>query len=67
VTALLVLDCIAKSYRGRRVLTAASLSAAAGEVRALLGRNGVGKSSMLKVAAGLISPDGGTYDSPVRS
>jgi ABC-type multidrug transport system ATPase subunit len=58
VTVLLA-DSIAKSFGERRVLSAASLRATSGEVRALLGRNGVGKSTLLRIAAGLDSPDGG--------
>jgi ABC-type multidrug transport system ATPase subunit len=42
------------------VLTSASLRAVPGEVRALLGRNGVGKTTLLKIAAGWIAPDSGT-------
>lgn len=52
-------DSIAKSFAGRRVLSAATLRATRGEVRALLGRNGVGKSTLMRIAAGLDSPDGG--------
>ncbi len=51
---------IAKSFQGRRVLTAASLRAFAGELRVLLGRNGAGKSTLLKCAAGVVGSDGGT-------
>lgn len=57
---LLVADCIAMAFRGRRILSAASLRAVPGEVRALLGRNGAGKSTLLRVAAGWTAPDGGT-------
>lgn len=57
---LLVADCIAMTFGGRRVLSAASLRAVPGEVRALLGRNGAGKSTLLRVAAGWTAPEGGT-------
>lgn len=57
---VLVADCIAKSFRGKRVLSAASLRAVPGELRALFGRNGSGKSTLLKVAVGWTPPDGGT-------
>lgn len=57
---LLVADCVSKSYRGRRILSAGSLRAVTGEVRVLLGRNGAGKSTLLKIAAGWIQPDSGT-------
>ena len=57
---LLVADCVSKSFRGRRVLSAGSLRAVEGELRVLLGRNGVGKSTLMKIAAGWIQPDSGT-------
>lgn len=59
MTALLVADCIAKSFAGRRVLSSASLRAEAGQFRALLGRNGAGKSTLLKIACGWMAPDAG--------
>lgn len=60
MTPLLTADSIAKSYRGRRILTSATLRAEAGQLRVLFGRNGIGKSTLLKVAAGRITPDGGS-------
>ena len=59
MTDLLCADCVGKSYRGRRILTSASLRAVPGELRALLGRNGAGKSTLLRIAAGLVQPDTG--------
>jgi ABC-type multidrug transport system ATPase subunit len=55
----LIADCVGKRFRGRRVLTAASLRAVPGEVRVLFGRNGIGKSTLLKIAAGLVRADTG--------
>lgn len=57
--ALLVADCVGKSFRGRRVLSSASLRAVPGECRILLGRNGAGKSTLLKIAAGWLPADTG--------
>jgi len=57
---VLIADCAAKRFGERWVLHAASLRATTGEVRALLGRNGVGKSTLLKIAAGIVRPDAGT-------
>jgi ABC-type multidrug transport system ATPase subunit len=57
---LLVADSIAKSFGERRVLSAASLRAVPGQVRVLFGRNGIGKSTLLKIAVGLVQPDSGT-------
>ncbi|MGQ0539639.1 MAG: ATP-binding cassette domain-containing protein, partial [Gemmatimonadaceae bacterium] len=52
-------DSIAKSFGGRRVLSSATLRAVPGELRVVFGRNGIGKSTLLKIAAGWLSPDSG--------
>ena len=41
-------------------LDAADLEIGAGEVHALLGENGAGKSTIVKVLSGLVRPDAGT-------
>lgn len=56
---LLVADSIAKSFGERQVLSAATLRAVPGQVRVLFGRNGIGKSTLMKIAVGLIQPDSG--------
>ena len=56
----LVADCVSKAFGSRRVLMSASLRAKAGEVRAIFGRNGEGKSTLLKIAVGWMQPDSGT-------
>lgn len=56
---MLVADSIAKAYGERRVLTAATLRATPGQVRVLFGRNGIGKSTLVKAAVGRIQPDNG--------
>ncbi|MEO8564060.1 MAG: ATP-binding cassette domain-containing protein [bacterium] len=56
---ILVADCVAKSFGSRRVLSAATLRAEPGQVRVIFGRNGIGKSTLLKIAAGQMSPDSG--------
>lgn len=60
MTPLLLADSIAKSYGSRRILSSATLRAEAGQLRVLFGRNGIGKSTLLKIAAGRIAPDGGS-------
>ena len=55
----LVADCVSKSFGERRVLTSASLRAVRGEVRTLFGRNGIGKSTLMKIAAGWMPADSG--------
>ena len=50
---------ISKQYPGVRALDDVSLSVEVGEIHALLGENGAGKSTMMKILAGAQSKDGG--------
>ena len=63
----LELSGIRKSFGDFLALDDAHLSVEYGEVHALLGENGAGKSSLMNVAAGLYSPDAGSIRSPVSS
>ena len=56
----LELHDIAKSFGAVRALESVSLAARAGEIHAVVGDNGAGKSTMLKIVAGLYDADGGT-------
>ncbi len=56
---LLTLQQISLSFGGTPLLTDAELSVSLGERLCLVGRNGSGKSTFLKIAAGLVAPDGG--------
>jgi branched-chain amino acid transport system ATP-binding protein len=49
-------------YSGRGVLHSLDLQVRSGEVVALLGRNGVGKTTTLKTIAGLLAPIDGSID-----
>jgi ABC-type multidrug transport system ATPase subunit len=60
MTPILTVDCVAKSFAEKRVLSSASLRAVEGEIRVLLGRNGAGKSTLLKIGAGQVAPDSGS-------
>jgi ABC-type uncharacterized transport system ATPase subunit len=60
MTAALALSGIAKSFDGFPAITLADLEVRGGEVHALLGENGAGKSSLMNIAAGLYAPDDGT-------
>ena len=60
MTPTLTAESVVKSFGGRRVLTSATLRAVPGELRVLFGRNGIGKSTLLKIAAGWVAPDSGT-------
>lgn len=57
---MLVADCVAKSFGAKRVLASASLRAVPGELRVMLGRNGEGKSTLIRIAAGVTRPDSGS-------
>jgi ABC-type multidrug transport system ATPase subunit len=58
--AVLVADCVGKRFGDRKVLTSASLRAVAGRWTALMGRNGIGKSTLLRIAAGATEADSGS-------
>ena len=56
---LLASSGISKRYGGVQALQDAELSAPAGEVHALLGENGAGKSTFVKMLTGAVAPDAG--------
>jgi monosaccharide-transporting ATPase len=56
---LLSMKGIDKSFSGVKVLAAASLEMETGEVMALVGQNGAGKSTMIKILTGAYSRDAG--------
>lgn len=53
-------DKISKSYGDKRVLEGVSLRVRRGERVAVIGPNGIGKSTLLKILAGTLAADGGT-------
>ena len=57
---LLQMSGVQKRFGGAVALQGANLSIRAGEIHALLGENGAGKSTMLKILAGVHVNDGGT-------
>jgi ABC-type uncharacterized transport system ATPase subunit len=59
MVAALKLVGVRKSFDGFLALDDANFEAASGEVHALLGENGAGKSSLMNVAAGLYTPEAG--------
>jgi ABC-type multidrug transport system ATPase subunit len=67
MSAILIVDSVVKAYRGNSILTGASLRAVPGELRALIGARKSGKSTLLRIAAGLISPDVGSVQFAGRS
>lgn len=56
---LLRLENIQKRFGGVVALKNGELAVNAGEVHLLLGENGAGKSTMMRIVAGMIAPDGG--------
>ncbi len=65
----LELSGIHKTFDGFAALTDAGVAVRWGEVHALLGENGAGKSSLMNIAAGLYAPEAGRLlvdDNPVR-
>jgi ABC-type sugar transport system ATPase subunit len=60
VNDLLNAENISKSYGGVRAVEEVSLQVAAGEVVAVVGDNGAGKSTFTKILAGAVRPDSGS-------
>jgi ATP-binding cassette subfamily F protein uup len=57
---LLTLQNIELTFGGTPLFEGASLVVSEGDRIAIVGRNGTGKSTLMKIAAGLIEPDGGS-------
>ena len=55
----IVLDTLHKRYEGQAVVDQVSLEVTQGELFVLLGTSGSGKSTILRMIAGLVRPDGG--------
>ncbi|WP_323765406.1 sugar ABC transporter ATP-binding protein [Marinovum sp.] len=58
-TPVLALDGITKSFPGVKALDGVSLRLYPGQVTALIGENGAGKSTVVKTLTGIYQPDGG--------
>jgi ABC-2 type transport system ATP-binding protein len=50
---------LTKHYRGKAAVDKVSLHVKKGEIYGLIGRNGAGKTTCMKMLAGLVRPDGG--------
>ena len=59
MTPTLTVTNMSKSFAGPRVLDSVNLSIEPGEIRALVGENGCGKSTLIKILAGFHLPDDG--------
>ena len=58
---VLALDGISKSFPGVKALDRVALRLYPGQVTALVGENGAGKSTMVKILAGVHQPDSGDF------
>src|SRR5262245_43033176 len=58
-TADVAMEGVVRVLGGRRVLDGLDLAVAAGERVGIVGRSGVGKSTLLSLVSGLDEPDGG--------
>ena len=58
-------DALRHSYRDLPVIRGISLSLRAGEVTALMGRNGCGKTTLLKLISGILQPERGRVEASV--
>ncbi len=56
---ILALDGVTKTFPGVKALSAVDLSLYPGQVTALIGENGAGKSTVVKILTGIYQPDGG--------
>jgi len=57
---MLVIEDLHASYGGSLILQGINLSIKQGEIKALMGRNGMGKTTLLKTIMGLLSPRSGS-------
>lgn len=58
-TANLVVEGLSKAFGSSQVLDKVSLTVGYGEIHGLLGHNGSGKSTFIKILSGVYTPDGG--------
>ncbi len=57
---MVIIENLSKEFKGKKIFEEADLSVSKGEICGIFGRNGVGKSVLLKMIAGLMYPTGGT-------
>ena len=59
---ILKMEGISKSFPGVKALDGAAIAVKEGEVHALMGENGAGKSTFMKILNGLLEPDEGSIE-----
>lgn len=55
-----IVEDVSKSFQGKKVLSHISVNFKKGEIHGVIGRNGSGKTVLMKIICGLIHPDCGT-------
>lgn len=58
--AFMTVDDLSVSYDGSRILRDVDLAIGRGKITAIMGRNGMGKTTLLKAIVGLLEPDAGS-------
>jgi len=56
---ILSVECVSKSYAGRRVVDGVSFSERRGHILGLVGPNGAGKTTLIRIMMGIVAPDEG--------
>ncbi len=59
---MITIHQLSKSFHEKKVLENFSLQIADGEVLAIMGKSGIGKTTLLNIIAGLLTPDSGTVE-----
>jgi ribose transport system ATP-binding protein len=59
---IIQMEGISKSFSGNQVLKEVAFSLEKGEIHALMGENGAGKSTMMKILTGIYARDSGTVE-----
>ncbi|MEM0927473.1 MAG: ABC transporter ATP-binding protein [Planctomycetota bacterium] len=62
MNSIISLQSVSKSFRGKAALSGVSLEVPEGVVFALLGENGAGKTTMIRILTGALAPDVGTAE-----
>lgn len=61
-TPVLVMKDVAKAYGATIAVRRVSIDIAPGEIHAVVGENGAGKSTIVKMLSGIVAPDGGRLE-----
>ena len=62
IKSAVVMSAVSKNFGGVRALSDVNLEVRAGEIHALLGGNGAGKSTILKILRGVVAPSAGAIE-----